>query len=62
MQTITTEKTRRKQCVRTPVRLIVKHEFVDDKPLAEAFAPVITEVLRSKVKRIRTFDSKGDSS
>ena len=47
---------------RTPVTIIVEHEFIGNKTLAEAFIPVIVEDLRHKAEQIRTFDNPCDSA
>jgi len=51
-----TDKPIRKSRVRTPVTVIVEHEFVGDKTISEALIPVIFEELRRKAEKIRTLD------
>lgn len=58
----TTEKQPRKPRPRTAVRLIVEHEFIGDKTLAEAFIPVIVEDLQRKAEQFRTFDKQHDTA
>ena len=59
MNAVTEKKQRRP---RTPVTVIVAHEFIGDKTLAEAFIPVIFEDLRQKADKHRTIDNQLDST
>jgi len=58
----TTEKQKRKPRAKTKVNIIIERNFIGDKPMPDAFIPVIIEDLRSKTDRIRTFDNKADTS
>ena len=56
------EKQARKPRSRTPVKIIVQHEFVGEKSLSDAFVPVIVEDLRRKLEPARTLDTLPESA
>jgi hypothetical protein len=45
----------RKARPRKPVKVIVKREFVGEKPLAEVLLPVLFESIRKQAEQIGTF-------
>ena len=57
-----TNKKRKRIVPKTPVQMIISHEYVGTQTVTEAFVPIISEDIRRKIAEGDTFDNEGLSA